>query len=110
MIIDIITCIALILGSFLIFLGAVGLLRLPDFYCRAHALTKAMTMGISLVLVASWIDLGIDFIGYKILLAIILQFSTIPISGHILGLIAFEMNEPRWQQKEIDIYPNQNRN
>jgi len=35
-------------GSFLFLSAAIGLLRLPDFYTRAHAPTKAATLGLLL--------------------------------------------------------------
>jgi len=35
-------------GSLFFLTAAIGLLRLPDFYCRAHAPTKAATLGLLL--------------------------------------------------------------
>ena len=45
-------CCALV-GSLFFFASAVGLLRLPDFYTRIHAPTKAATMGILFVAIGS---------------------------------------------------------
>lgn len=98
---EIVAATLLITGTTLIAIAAIGLLRLPDFFCRAHALTKAMTLGIMSILIASWVHFGTSNIGFKILLAIIFQFITIPVSGHILGLVAFRKNIKRYKHKDI---------
>lgn len=98
---DIIVASLLITGTTLIAIAAIGLLRLPDFFCRAHALTKAMTLGIMCMLIASWVYFGTSNMGFKILLAIIFQFITIPVSGHILGFVAFRKNIKRYKHKDI---------
>jgi multicomponent Na+:H+ antiporter subunit G len=47
--IDVLALIALLAGCFFIFAGTVGMLRLPDVYCRLHALTKADNLGLLLI-------------------------------------------------------------
>jgi len=76
------------LGAFFIFVGSLGVLRLPDSLCRSHALSKAITLGISLMLIGFWIQVGTLLIGIKILLALLFLFFTIPLSGHIFALYA----------------------
>ncbi|MDT8439037.1 MAG: monovalent cation/H(+) antiporter subunit G [Wenzhouxiangellaceae bacterium] len=39
-------------GCFFIFAGTVGMLRLPDVYCRLHAMTKADNLGLLLICLA----------------------------------------------------------
>ena len=95
MIREILSSILLLAGSGLTLIATIGILRFPDVLCRAHALTKAMTLGIMLLLVALWISLGRE-VGLKVLLAIGFQFLTIPISGHLLGLIVLKKKVPRW--------------
>ena len=92
---NIFTAIFLLAGSALTLVATIGILRLPDVLCRAHALTKAMTMGISLLLLALWIHMG-EEVGLKVAIAIIFQFLTIPVSGHLLGLIVLRKQMPRW--------------
>ena len=38
-------------GAVFIFIGSLGVARLPDVLCRAHALSKALTLGIALMLI-----------------------------------------------------------
>ena len=40
----------ILVGAFFLLVGAVGLYRLPDFYMRLHAPTKASTLGVGGVL------------------------------------------------------------
>jgi multicomponent Na+:H+ antiporter subunit G len=47
---DYISWFCLILGSIFCIIGGVGLLRLPDFYCRTHGATITDTLGAGLIL------------------------------------------------------------
>ena len=100
--IDYIASFFLITGAFIILLSAIGLLRLPDIYCRSHALAKSLPLGINLMLLGMWIHLGHDLVGFKTFLAIAFQAITIPVAGHLLAYIAYSNRFPRWKQKKID--------
>jgi multicomponent Na+:H+ antiporter subunit G len=90
--------ILLLSGVALMLVAAVGLVRLPDVYCRSHAVAKGMTLGISLMLVALWLHLGAEEAGFKVFVAILFQMATIPVAGHILTMIARHKGVPRWQR------------
>ena len=45
-----ISIILTLLGIFFFIVGTVGILRLPDFYCRTHAATKCDTLGAGSIL------------------------------------------------------------
>jgi len=84
-------------GSIITFIAGLGVLRLPDFFMRMHAATKAGVVGPSLLLVgagfhdpslATWI---------KIALAILFLFMTTPIAGHLLGKAGFLGGARLWQ-------------
>lgn len=100
MILSVLTAALLLAGSFLILLAALGLLRLPDIYCRSHAIGKATTLGISFLLLALLMALYPEENGLKVILIIFFQFLTIPISSHLLGLIAYRRKVPRWKGKK----------
>jgi hypothetical protein len=51
--IEYVISIALLIGAFFILVGSIGLLRLRDFYARLHAPTKATTVGLGAILIAS---------------------------------------------------------
>lgn len=84
-------------GSAITFIAALGVLRLPDFFMRMHAATKAGVVGPSLLLMGagfhhpsweSWI---------KIALAILFLFMTTPIAAHLLGKAGFLSGVKLWE-------------
>ena len=86
----------LLTGLFLMITAAIGLVRLPDLYCRSHAVAKASSLGIFLLLIALWLELAPEISGLKLALAIFFQILTIPVSSHLVGLLARQKNLPRW--------------
>ncbi len=78
-----------LLGALLLGLAAFGIARLPDVLCRAHALTKAATLGLACLLGAMAFALGTVEAGFKATLALALQFLTIPLSGHLIARLAY---------------------
>jgi multicomponent Na+:H+ antiporter subunit G len=81
-------------GVALMLLAAVGLLRLPDALCRAHAVAKATALGIALILCAVWLDLGPGAAGFKVALALVFQLATIPVASHLLARVALHADVP----------------
>ncbi len=73
-------------GSFFFLVGAIGFVRLPDFYTRVHAPTKAATLGIPFMAFASMlVHLGAGFeIWMEDVLIILFVFLTVPVSTQIL--------------------------
>lgn len=90
---ELVTVIFLISGSCFILIAAIGILNMPDVLCRAHALTKALTLGISLMLIALFGKFGTYSSGLKVILAIMFQLFTIPLSGHIFALYAYRRKQ-----------------
>lgn len=99
--IDALTAVFLLAGVALMALAGVGLLRLPDFLCRSHAMAKGMTLGIVLILAAAGLQLESESARIKLLLAIVFQLGTIPVASHVLGLLAYRKNLPRWRERPI---------
>ena len=88
----------LILGFFFVTVAAVGVWRLPDVYCRAHALGKAMTLGVVCFLVALGLFVP-EVSWFKVGLAIVFQFVTIPVASHLLCLVAYRKRVRRWSAR-----------
>jgi multicomponent Na+:H+ antiporter subunit G len=79
-------------GSLFLFLGAVGIVRMPDLYNRMQAGTKATTLGTILTL----LGIGIyhpSWLG-RMLLLIIFVAITNPISSHALARAAHFIGVP----------------
>ncbi len=79
-----------LLGSIFFLISAIGLLRLPDFFCRIHAPTKAATLGTILLGLSSVLrSLGQGTLIWVEDLAIILfLFLTVPVSSQVLARAA----------------------
>ncbi|MCC5807220.1 MAG: monovalent cation/H(+) antiporter subunit G [Opitutales bacterium] len=90
----------ILLGCFVLLVAAIGIVRLPDVYCRSHALGKGMTLGISLLLLALWLHLGTDAAGIKVPLAIGFLFATIPVASHLLSRVAYRTGIPFYKPGE----------
>lgn len=82
-------------GAFFMIVAALGVAKLPDVYCRAHAVGKAMTLGIILLL----LSLGViveSVAWWKVWLAIAFQLATIPVASHLFCLVAYRKRVKRW--------------
>ena len=74
-----------LLGSIVTLVAALGVMRLPDFFMRMHAATKAGVVGPSLLLVGAGFDEPSLRTWIKIARAILFLFTTTPIAAHLLG-------------------------
>jgi multicomponent Na+:H+ antiporter subunit G len=84
-----IEAIAIALGVFFMFLSSVGVLRLPDFYSRLHAPTKAATLGLFFLFIAVAIGVPEKVVVTKALLALIFIAATAPVGAHIMSRAAY---------------------
>lgn len=100
--IDAIAVILLACGTLLMAIAGIGLLILPDFLCRSHAVAKSMTLGIILLLIAAGIHVHSGPGQFKMVLAVFFQLFTIPIASHLLGRLAFRKNISRWRETPLD--------
>ena len=85
----------LVLGGSFTLIGAIGLLRFPDFYMRLHAPTKATTLGVGGLLLAS---LGLTWAlgghGLHELLITLVLFVTAPVSANLMAQAALHLRVP----------------
>lgn len=110
MMIDIILYISIILllfiGTFFIFSSAIGIIRFPGVFTRLHAATKAPTLGIASMLIATFIFLYVEsnmFSG-KLLLAILFILLTNPVGGHMLSRAAHRSGVKPYLRHREDEY------
>lgn len=83
---------SLVIGGVFALVGAIGMLRFPDFYMRLHAPTKATTLGVGGVLVASilagWAQ---GRWGVHELLITLFLFVTAPVSANLMAKAALHL-------------------
>jgi len=78
-----------LIGSLLMLIAAIGLLRMPDFYTRMQASAKASTLGILFIVSATGLTLGSLAALLHTFLASLFFILTIPIAAHLLGRAAY---------------------
>ncbi|MDR9778406.1 Na+/H+ antiporter subunit G, partial [Rhizobium hidalgonense] len=90
---EILAIVFLLIASFFLVTGAIGLFRLPDLFMRLHAPTKSSTLGLGGVLMASMI-LSITFgrFGMAEILITLLAFITAPVSANLMAQAAIHLN------------------
>jgi multicomponent Na+:H+ antiporter subunit G len=93
---------ALLVGSVLCLLAAVGLHRMPDLYARMHAATKVSTLGLVATAVGGVIVLGAAEWRTRLVLAVVLQFASAPAAAHLLGRAAHDRRVARSPHTVLD--------
>lgn len=82
----------ILVASFFLLVGAIGLVRFPDFYMRLHAPTKASTLGVGGVLIASMlVTFSQGRPGIAELLITLFVFVTAPVSANLLAQAALHL-------------------
>ena len=74
-----------VVGSFFLLVGTVGLVRLPDVYNRMHATSKATTLGAASIFLAGTIYFGPTGRGLTSLVGIVFLFLTAPTGAHMIS-------------------------
>jgi len=97
------TIVAIILmlgGAFFLTVSALGLLRLPDFYARTHAVGKSETLGSILMLSGLAVYNGWELSTFKILFIAIFVLIANPTATHAIARAALRTGLQPWTQKK----------
>ena len=92
----------LLLGTFLMFLTGLGLVRMPDIFCRMHAATKGASLGVALLLLAAALYFRETIVVTKALVTIAFIFLTAPVAASLLGRAAYARRTPLWEKSLLD--------
>lgn len=85
----------LLVSAFFTLVGAIGMIRLPDFFMRLHAPTKASTLGLGGILIASMVVAAAQGrAGFAELLITLFVFVTAPVSANLLAQAALHLRLP----------------
>lgn len=101
---DLLVAVPLLLGTFLIVVTCVGLLRFPDVYCRMHAAGKAGTLGVCFIIVGAVVFFTPEGWSTPVrgVLAIVFQFLTTPAATHLLSRAVYVAEYPLTERTAID--------
>lgn len=96
----ILTIIFVLLGTFFMFIGSIGVVRLPDFYTRSHATSKSDTLGIMLIITGLIFYEGLDLNSLKLIIVFIIVAVANPVGAHALSRAAFKFGVKPWFKKK----------
>ena len=99
---DIFSILLIIVGTALIFISAIGIIRLPDFYIRMSAITKAATLGLFMLLIGLAIYFNSLELSIKSFVIISLVLLTNPVGAHAIARAAYMKGTKLWEGCEID--------
>jgi multicomponent K+:H+ antiporter subunit G len=90
---EIAVSVLVVVGALFTFIGSLGLARLKDFYTRLHGPTKATTLGVGALLIASVIHFssGEEVPSLHELLVTLFLFITAPVSALMLAKAALHL-------------------
>ncbi len=83
------TWVFVLAGSLFLIVGAIGILRLPDFYSRIHPAGITDTMGAWLVLVGLMFASDSWLVTIKLVMLLLFLAITSPLAGHALAKAAY---------------------
>ncbi len=92
----------IVLGAIFLFLGGLGIVRMPDIYSRLQAGTKASTLGaMSLIFGVGLLEP--QWLVKSIVIIVFIGLSN-PISSHALARGSYRHKIKPWSKQDIDAY------
>ncbi|AGB49852.1 monovalent cation/proton antiporter, MnhG/PhaG subunit [Methanomethylovorans hollandica DSM 15978] len=104
MIMNILSDIVLLIGLVFVFLGMLGLMRMPDVYNRLHTTSKIGTVGAFGVMLSILMRAGFTPIGIKAITVGLFLLLTAPIAAHMITRAAHRHGVGLCKESVIDEY------
>lgn len=107
MIKDILSAVFLLAGSGFMLIASIGMIRFPDFYIRNSASTKAVVLGVLLILLGVGIYYNDILVFLEIFAILFFIFLISPLSAHIVSRAAVISDVKFWKKtnlKELEEY------
>lgn len=88
---ELVAVLFIFVGTLFSFLSAIGLIRLPDVYTRAHAASKSTTLGVLFTLVGTFLFFVLveGYFSIRLFLGIFFVFLTAPVAAHVIVRSAY---------------------
>jgi len=85
-----------LVGAFFGGVAAIGIVRLPDVYTRAHAASKSDTLGAVLAIGAAALAIQTDLSTIKAVFLLVFMFLTNPTAAHAIARAAQDQGIEPW--------------
>jgi multicomponent Na+:H+ antiporter subunit G len=86
--IDIASWVCILIGSFFVVCGSIGMLRMPDIYTRLHSASMIDTVGAGFLILGMILQAGFTLVTVKLLFVLAIFFFTLPVASHALARAA----------------------
>lgn len=90
------------LGAGFVFLAAIGILRMPDFYLRISVTTKAGTLGVGLLLICNAFYFQDMSVTSRALAIVVFLVLTAPVAAHMIGRAGYLTGIQLWKKSVAD--------
>ncbi len=100
--IEYVAYVLLAIGSLCSVIGAIGIVRFPDFYNRVHADTVVIVGGAMMLIFGAGLSGGLDIFTVKAILIALIVFFTNPVSSHALARAAHKSGVKLWSKSVVD--------
>lgn len=97
---NIIAIVLVVSGVFFLLVSSIGLIRLPDFYTRTHAVGKSDTLGIMLTLAGLAVYNGLELSTVKIIIIILFVMLANPTATHAIARAAIRFGLAPWTKEK----------
>jgi multicomponent Na+:H+ antiporter subunit G len=99
---SLLVAILMVAGAFFAFVAALGLNRMPDFFMRMHAATKAGSFGATLMLIAAAVHFGSFRVILTAIAIVIFFYLTTPVAAQTLSEAAYRKGAKLWPKTGRD--------
>lgn len=90
------------LGVLFTLFAGIGMLRMPDFYMRVSVSTKAVTLGVGLILIAAAVSFNDLAITARVIAIIVFVLITAPVGAHMIGRASYFTGVRLWKNSVCD--------
>ena len=92
----------LLLGTALMAIAALGVIRMPDLYLRTSVSSKGVTLGVAALLLAAAVTFGDLAVSGRALAVIFFMLVTAPVAAHLLARAAYRNDVAFWSETRLD--------
>ena len=107
LLIEICSWIFILLGSFLLLTGSLGLIRLPDFWSRLHGASISDTGGVLFLILGMMLHVTTIWVFFKLLAIAIFIFISSPTASHAIAnaaLLLWDTKKRRGKENRVIYY------
>lgn len=92
----------LMIGSLLVLLAAIGVVRMPDLFLRMSAASKGASLGVAFILVGAVLNFDDVGAASRAGATILFIFLTVPVAAHLIGRAGYMSGVELWKGTRMD--------